>query len=66
MTRGNGLKLKEGRFSTDIWKKIFMVREVKWWNRLSRTMRDASLLGQGIQSQGLFKVRLKGALSNVI
>lgn len=66
MTKGNGFKLKEGRFSRDIWKKFFMVRGVNWWNSLPRKIGDAPSLGQGIQSQGLFKVRPERALSNLI
>lgn len=66
MTKGNGFKLKEGRFSRDIWKKFFMVRVVNWWNSLPRKMGYAPSLDQGIQSQESLKVRLEGALSNLI
>ena len=34
--RGNGLKLKEGRFSLDIRKMSFIVRLVRHWHRLTK------------------------------
>ena len=55
-TRGNGFKLREGGFRLDLRNKFFTVKVVKQWNQLPR---DAPSLGT-------FKVRLEGALSNLI
>jgi len=52
-------KLREGRFRLDIRKKFFTVRVVKNWHRLPREVADAPSLET-------FKVRLDGALSNLI
>ena len=56
-TRGNGSKLKEGRFRFDIRKKIFTMRVVKFW--LPREAVAAPSLE-------VFKTRLDGALSNLV
>jgi len=57
-TRGDGSKLKEGRFRLDIRKKFFTMRVVKHWHRLPREAVAASSLE-------VFKARLDGALSNL-
>jgi len=58
-TRGNGSKLKEGRFRLDIRKKFFTMRVVKHWPRLPREIVDAPSLE-------MLKARLDGALSNLV
>ena len=58
-TKGNGFKLKEGRFRLDIRKIFFIVRVVKHWDRLPRLVVD-------VPSLEIFKVRLDRALSNQI
>ena len=58
-TRGNGFKLKEGRFRLDIRKKSFTVRVVRHRHRLPSDVVDALSLE-------IFKARLDKALSNLI
>ncbi|KFQ71102.1 hypothetical protein N335_07591, partial [Phaethon lepturus] len=58
-TRGNGFKLKEGRFRLDIRKKFFTVRVMRHWSRFPRAAVDSSFLE-------VFKARLDGALNNLV
>ncbi|KFP85324.1 hypothetical protein N311_11963, partial [Apaloderma vittatum] len=52
-------KLEQGRFGSDIRMKFFTMRVVKDWNRLPREVVEAPSLET-------FKVRLDGALTNLI
>ena len=58
-TRGSGFKLNEGGVRLDIGKKCFTMRVVRHWHRLPTEAVDAPSLE-------VFKVRLDGALSNLI
>ena len=57
--RGNGFKLKKGRFRLDIRKKSFTMRVVRHWNRLHIELVAAPSLE-------VFKTRLDGALRNLV
>jgi len=57
-TRGNGFKLKEGRFRLDMRKKFLTVRVVRTWHRLPREAVAAPSLEA-------FKGRLDWALSTL-
>ena len=56
-TRENGLKLCQGRFRLDIWKKFFSL--VRHWNRLPSEAVNAPSLET-------FKARLDGALGSLV
>jgi len=58
-TRGNGFKLKEGRFRCDIRKTFFIMKVVRHWNSLPREIVAAPSLA-------VFKATLDGALSNLV
>ena len=57
--KGNGFKLKEGRFRSDMRKKFFTVRVMRHWNRLPREAVAAPSLA-------VFKARLDGSLNALV
>ena len=57
-TRGNGLKLRQGRFRLDIRRKFFTQTLVTHWNRLAKEVVDAPSLEA-------FKARLGVALGSL-
>ena len=58
-TKGNGLKLRQGRFMLDIRRKFFTQRVVRHWKRLPREVVDAPSLEA-------FKARLDAALGSLL
>jgi len=58
-TKGNGFKLKGGRFRLNVRKKFFTLRVVRHWHRFPREAVAAPSLA-------VFKARLDGALSNLV
>ncbi|KFV51967.1 hypothetical protein N341_03785, partial [Tyto alba] len=59
-TRGNGFKLKEGRFRLDVRKKFFMVRVMRHWHRFPREV------VAGPPPARVLKARLDASLSNLV
>jgi len=57
-SRGNGFKLKEGRFRLGIRKKFFTMRLTRSWHRLPRE-------AVASPSLAVFRAGLDGALSNL-
>ena len=58
-TGGNGFKLRQGRFRSDIRRKFFILRVVTHWNRLPKEAVDAP-------SPEALKARLDVALGSLV
>jgi len=58
-TRGNGFRLKKGKFRLHIRKEFSAVRVVRHWNRLLREVVAAPSLA-------VLRARLDGAFSNLV
>ena len=57
--RGNGSKLRQGRFRLDMKKHFFTERVVKQWNRVPREL-------VGVPGLSMFKGDLDNALNNTL
>jgi len=58
-TRGNGFKLRQGRFRLDIRRNFFTQRVVTHWNRLPKEVVD-------VPSMEAFEARLDVALGSLV
>jgi len=58
-TRGNGLRLLQGRFTLEMRKNFFTARAVKHWNRLRRAVVESLSLE-------VFEIRVQTALRDTV